>query len=226
MRPPRSFGIAALTAALAIGTLAAPAVAQLDPVLALVNGIPGRTVDVCIGNSEVRSGLRYGAFTVRTVGLGSRTIRFRTASPGSCNGNVLAQTTLILVADDDRTVVAARRAPKVVVFDNRPFPPTTNGRATFGYAGDLGDIHVAPVFIGFSAPAAPPPSFDKGDRSHLAFNVPFAVSYNLFLAGRSQTFRETAFLSIETGQRLEVILVGSSLRNDRVVLIRRPIPAP
>jgi hypothetical protein len=226
MRFHKPLAIAAMMCALAVGTLAAPAVAQLDPVLALVNGSPGRSVDVCTGNNEVRSGLRYGAFTVRTVGLGSRTIRFRAASPGRCKGTTLAQTTLILVADDDRTVVATRRAPKVVVFDNRPFPATTNGRATFRYAGDLGDINVAPVFIGFAAPAAPPPPYDKGDQSHLTFTVPFAVSYNLFLAGRSQPFRETAFFSIPTGQRLEVILVGSSLRNDRVVLIRRPIPAP
>jgi hypothetical protein len=226
MRPGQNLLIATALAMLAVGTLAAPAAAQLNPVLALVNGIPGRTVDVCIGSNEVRSGLRYGASTVRSAGIGSRTIRFRAASPGNCKGNVLAQVTRVLVADDDLTLVATRRAPKVVVSDNRPFPATTNGRITFRYAGDLGDIHVAATFIGFSAPAAAPPSFDKGQQTHLSFNVPFAASFNLFLLGRSQTFRETPLFGTETGQRIEVILLGSSLRNDRIVLIRRAIPGP
>ena len=76
----RSFLMAAATA-LAIGTIAAP-VAAVTPSVAFVNGIPGRSVDVCVGNTEVKSRLAYGKGAVRSVGIGTKTVRFRAASAG------------------------------------------------------------------------------------------------------------------------------------------------
>ena len=125
MRRYRALLVAIGSAVIAAGALAAP-VAAVNPRLALVNGIPGRTVDVCVGNSEVRSNLKYGGWVERFVAPGSRTVRFRRAAPGRCQGTVLAQTTLLLVDDDDKTVVGTRRVPKVVVFENLPHVATSN----------------------------------------------------------------------------------------------------
>src|SRR5687767_14200533 len=60
----RSLLIAAATVSLAIGALAAPAAAA-DPRVAFLNGIAGKTVDVCVGNNEVKSRLKYGKNAVR-----------------------------------------------------------------------------------------------------------------------------------------------------------------
>ncbi len=146
MRRYRGLLVALGSAVIAAGALTAP-VAAVDPRLALVNGIPGRTVDVCVGTNEVRSNLRYGGWVERFVGPGSRTVRFRAAAPGTCTGEVLAQTVLLLAEDDDKTVVGTRQVPnKVVVFENLPYVATTLADIEFRHAGDLGPVNVVQSF--------------------------------------------------------------------------------
>jgi hypothetical protein len=138
---------------------------------------------------------------------------------------VLGKETMELVGEDDFTLVGTRFPDKVVVFDNQPLPVVTNAWTRFRYGGDLGDVNLVAQTIGFLGPAVAPPHLEKGQQS-VAFTSasPFGVRYGVFKAGRAQAFRDTGWFSIETGQRLEVIVVGSSLRDDRVVVIRRPIP--
>jgi hypothetical protein len=226
MRRYRGLLVALGSAVIAAGALTAP-VAAVDPRLALVNGMPGRTVDVCVGTNEVRSNLRYGGWVERFVGPGSRIVRFRAAAPGKCTGAVLAHTVLLLAEDDDKTVVGTRQAPnKVVVFENLPYAATTLAEIRFRHAGDLGPVNVVQSFAGFAEPAAPPPPIAKSQEiPAFSANVPFATAYTAFRAGRARPFHDEWY-STGTGQRQEVILLGTTVRNDKVVSIRRPIPAP
>lgn len=226
MRRYRGLVLALGSAVITAGALTAP-VAAVDPRLTLVNGIPGRTVDVCIGTNEVRSNLRYGGWVERFVAPGSRTIRFRAAASGKCTGAVLAQRVLFLADDDDKTVVGTRRAPdKVVAFENLPYVAATNATITFRHASDLGPVNVHYFASGFVGPAAPPPSIAKGQQiGSITIGAPFAAEYTVYRAGRARPFH-SEWYSTETGQRHEVILLGTTARNDKVVSIRRPIPAP
>lgn len=175
--------------AIAAAVLAAP-VAAADPRLALAKGIPGRKVDVCIGNNEVRSNLKSGGWDERFVGPGSRIVRFRAAAPGKCKGTVLAQRTLLLAEDDDKTVVGTRRAPKAVVFENLPYPAVTDGISRFRYAADLGPVNVhREGYPGFTEPAAPTPAIAKGQQTKpYAYPGSIALQYIVFLAGDSRPF--------------------------------------
>ena len=230
MRFPRSLVLAALASSLALGLLAAPASAQVDPRLALVNGIPGRTVDVCTGGAEVSSRLDYRDFVVRSFDPGSRHIRFRAAGPGTCTGEVLARTSLDLAADQDLAVVATKRAPmKVVVLEFVAPDAPEAGQLTFAYAGDLGKINAArnrqDIHDPFIAPASSAPRWRKGDKTLFA-ETTVTLRFLVFLPRATESFRESRWISVGPGERGWVIFVGSSEANARFVRIIVPNPAP
>jgi hypothetical protein len=213
--------MSALAMALAVGVIGAP-VAAANPKLLLVNGIPGRTVDVCVGNTEVKSGLKYGAYVQRIVAPGIRTIRFRAASPGNCNGAILASRTRDFLVDEDLTLVGTKKSPnKVVVFVNPPLGASTNSGA-FRYAGDLGDINVAVQLSAFFAPTALAPAWDKGSEYYLAPSVSFWMGISLWRANTVDPFRESMVQAVD-GYRSEFILVGTTTKNDKLVKVRRAV---
>src|SRR4029079_5796778 len=117
MRASVRLTIVATITAIAMPILGSAALAA-SPHIAVVQGIPGKTVDVCIGNSEVKSNLRFGKWFERNVGVGNRTIRFRTAAAGTCSGQVITKKTRTFALDDDLTIVVTAKAPKVLVFDD------------------------------------------------------------------------------------------------------------
>jgi hypothetical protein len=206
---------------MAIGALAVPAAAA-DPRLAFVNGIAGRIVDVCVGNAEVVSRLRFGKFRQEFVEAGDRTVRFRAASPGNCNGNVLAQRTVTLVDDDDMTLVGTARSPqKVVVFDNTPVPvgPGVAGLA-IRHAADVAPVAMTLTGAGFIAPSIAPPEWEKGDEIRTT-----TASQGLIIAASKPNqvspFEGPKQFNFREGRRTEVILVGSSTRNARFAVVDR-----
>jgi hypothetical protein len=221
MRKFRVVAMAALAMALAVGVVGAP-VAAANPKLLFVNGIPGRTVDVCVGNTEVRSGLKYGAHAQRFVAPGIRTVRFRVASAGNCNGTILAAHTRNFLVDEDLTLVGTKKSPsKVVVFVNPPLGASTNS-AAFRYAGDLGDINVALQLSTFMAPAALAPAWDKGSQYYLAPSVSFWMGITLWRADTVDPFRDSMVQAVD-GYRSEFILVGTTTANDRLIKVRRAV---
>ena len=218
----RSLVIVAATLSVAIGAFSAPAAAQLDPRVAFVNGIPGKTVDVCVGNQEVKSRLKYGGWFQRTFSPRARTVRFRTASAGRCQGTVLGVEPVNLVADDDLTLVATKKADKVLLWDNM-LVPAPIGPVDWWYsirhAGDMGNVVFAretDVVV-----SALPAHFIKGqeDRDTGTNFETFWLAATKHDA--AQPMEEEHFMVIE-GRRLEIILVGSTTGNARFVAIYRP----
>jgi hypothetical protein len=229
MRIPKAIPTAAVCAVLALGSVAAPAAAA-SPRLAFVNGIPGRSVDVCIGNSEVKSALRYGRWSQTTVSPGTRTVRFRAASPGRCNGTILARRSYDLVADADVTVVATARSPKVVTFNNlqAPAPVGTINWMAARQASDIGTVILSITAGSILVPAAPPVPFEKGDQWRTSFGAGASLPLT-FAAYRPSKLEPFAgpnqYLTYE-GRRHEIILVGSRTSNARFVAIVRPTITP
>jgi hypothetical protein len=225
-RPRRPLILAAATAAIAVGVLAAP-VSAADPRLALVNGIPGERVDVCFGNREVASRVRYGDWFQRVVAPGALVVRFRRAAPGTCQGRVLASQALTLGADDDRTVVGTRRQDKVVWFVNDPVTVGPGAWLSFvRHAADVGPVVFTLSFDSPISPDALPPTFTKGDSDREQGTGQDSFWISATRPNQSEAMAEKHVLVVE-GRRGEVILVGDRSSNARFVIINRPtLPAP
>jgi hypothetical protein len=228
MRIPTRVSLAAIGAVLVVGTLAVPAAAA-NPRLAVVQGIPGKTVDVCIGATEVRSRVRYGAWFQTTVGAGTRTIKFRTAERGRCTGKVLVTRTLDLQADDDVTLVATAKSPKVVVWDNltSPAPVGNIDWIAVRNASDVSDVLISVLVGNIVNPSALPQTWDKGDE----WRQNYGTSSLAFVVGASQMGVATPFVGPNQfiayqGRRHELVLVGSKPRNARFVAVVRSTIAP
>lgn len=241
MRSKRTIAFAIASATLAIGTLTGPAAAQPpDPRLAFVNGIPGEVVEVCIGDNEVRPRLRYGRSFDRSVAPGDRIVRFREASPGECNGDLLARRRFVganaLVPTDDLTLVGTRRQPKkVVVFDNRldtvDFDPPIGPAAwrAIRHAADVGNVVITEEEIDYEGPeaAVTPERWQKGDQEvESGAAIEGAGLIAAGKPGRARPFVGPNQYNFRDGRRTEIILVGTTLRNARFALIDRPTIAP
>jgi hypothetical protein len=216
----------AAATALAIGTIAAPA-AAVTPSIGLVNGYPGRVVDVCVGNAEVKSRLTYGRGVVRSIGIGTKTVRFRAASAGSCNGNILGTKVLTLVDDDDRTIVLSRSGPnKVVEFINTPVP--TDPEINYIYlrhAGTMGSVVISFEDQSFATPAVAPTPFVKGDTDLIEETTPEPMLFGVYLENGLDPIVLKQYLTLE-GRRQEFIVVGSSKSNARLATLVRPLALP
>ena len=211
----------------AIGAIAAPAAAA-SPRVAFVQGIPGKTVDVCIGGNEVRSNLKYGKWFQRTVGAGSKVVKFRKSAPGSCTGSALGQKTLDLAADDDVTLVVTRSAaegPRLRQHRARELTPSVVGASYLAvrHAADLGDVSFKGNLGTVFTPTADP-VFTKGDQW---LNV-LSPGVLVLAATRPDSNRPFASTAAELGgpnivDRIEFYLVGTKVRNARFVTVRRDV---
>jgi hypothetical protein len=232
----RTLLASAICVALTMAALASP-VSAANPTLAIVNGIPGRTVDVCIGAKEVRSGLRYGKWFERRVSPGEKRIRLRAAVPGTCSGRLLAAGN-VAVTGDDLTIVGTSKGPgKLMVFSNASISPPAAVFAFTWYAvrhaADLGEVtfRVTDDLLPLSPAATPAvdPVWDKGDERTGSAEGDGLIAV---AATRPGSQRPLAAAVVEHGgtegySRLQLILVGSAPKNARIVtLLQRLVVAP
>jgi hypothetical protein len=232
----RKLLLATVSAALAIGAVGAP-VAAAPPKLVVVNGNPGKVVDVCIGAREVKSNLKYGRSAEAGVKAGTRTIRFRAAAPGTCTGSVLAKATIVLVNDSQPTVVGTRKDPKVVVFDPISTALHVVGLPAAGsvfvahHAADVGSVtyHGDLIEFGGHRPAGLD-TYAKGDTTP-GLKPREGAGILSILALRAADGRLVASTAFEFGLTegftlYEMVLVGTNARNARFVKVIRPIERP
>lgn len=220
--------LSAAAAALTISALAAP-VAAADPKVAIVQGMPGVRVDVCVNGKEIKSGMPYGGTIFRKFSAGDRTIKVFKRDARKCRGTKLLQQKVSLAEDADVTLVLTRKAPKLVVFDN------TGGSAIyapdffFRHAADLGSAVIGFEQIGGGAwtPAAPT-TFTKGQQYLWeAANVNVRATASKLFGRRIATSRWVAspyvtVVSDDLGySKVEFILVGTKNKNARFVTIDR-----
>ncbi len=242
MRSIRALIATGVITALALSSLAAPAVAGTGARMTIVNGIAGKKIDVCIGSTkELRSGLKYGG--VYKKGLtGSKKLRFRTAGRGTCKGKVLAGRNVTFPAGSDKTIVVTAKSPKVLVFGN----PTTvdmagEGRLALRHAADLSwnTVHfrrgfwkVVPEYpdLPFEPTLAvdDPEAFEKGSQymGKTAVNPDFVVQVKVTRPDPAIVLATSPVFQTEALKRYEFIFVGTKAKNARLVQVTTDLPEP
>lgn len=225
-----------LVTALALAAMAVPASAAGKGVLTVVNGMPNTKVDVCIGSTEVRSALKYGA-TFRKQVSGSKRLRFRKAASGACRGKLLAARTVGMPDGSDKTVVFSKKAPRVLVFDNRRidvYNPNPVGVLAVRHAADLSwnVVHFGYQLWGEGVGGTLPPTlaaddpdaYDKGDaRSQTLALSPFRMQVRVTRPGGSPLLRQSDIFEVKPLRRHEFYFVGTSAQNSRLVHVARAL---
>jgi len=236
LRSPRNIILVAATAALAISALVAPvsAVAADKRPLAIVNGIPGRQVDLCLNGKEIKSGARYGGKKTLSVSPGRKVLKIHKKAPGKCKGALLGKRTFKLQSVDDFTLVATRKKTagqpnKIVRFRNNdlgtvPQPSNLSGLYVMRHAADIGKV-VFHVNQGGDFPQPQPAAtqpFAKGDQTTPAG---ITAGSKQFWATRGTYSKVVAaafpLLAATPFFRYQLILVGTKTANTKFVAIEQ-----
>ena len=239
MRSLRTLLVSGAVTALAITALGAPVgAADTKGTLAIVNGIPGKRVDVCLNGNEIASGLKYGGKVFKNVvPTGNKNLKFFKRDPRTCRGNLLAQEQFPLAAAEDLTIVATKNDPEVVIFSNAGFgeipplgPPlgfgvfawrsaadlATNFKYTF-WAPDASDVPIGPTVD---------PLWVKGDQLASATTTDWIWALRATLPDSPDSIAGPKRVVTRNGHRYEWILIGTHPNNTRFVLLDRAISAP
>jgi hypothetical protein len=230
-------GSITLLAVTALGAVPAAA-ADNEGTLAIVQGVPGKRLDVCINGTEIRSGLRYGQVVLRDeISNGEKVIKFYSQDPRNCRGNLHAQHDgLNIVAGSDYTVVVTKNAPKIVTFNNMgagEIPPAGAPIAANFIFHRHAAEPLANIFLRYWAPSAETPIsptanplWGKGQQWFVATpSQDWIWRVRATQPENPQTMAvKTATLG--TSRRYEFILLGSNAGNAKWVLLNRRISAP
>jgi hypothetical protein len=221
--------------ALALTAMAAPVGgADTKGTLALVNGIPGTKVDVCINGNEIKSNLAYGGTVLKNVvGTGNKNLKFYERDPRTCRGHRVGRKTFVLDPGEDLTIVVTKKAPRVVSFDNKlplflgEIPPAGTPYVNSWFAWR----HAAEVPANFrykfwspgpDNPVGPvaDPIWTKGSKSFGATLPGIIVQLRARRAGALDTIAVKR-AEMGTSHRYEWIFVGTKPANVRFVFIDR-----
>ena len=236
MRSIRTLFLSSVIAALTVSALAVPTAAADKGKMTVVNGMPNTRIDVCIGSTnELRSGLKYGKVFKKQL-IGSKKLRFRVASPGTCKGKVLAGKTVDFAAGSDQTIVVTKKAPKVLVFDNAGLGTQAaadpDGAIALRHTADLynNEIYMRwsvwndPFIKDWPFPPTPGATetpFDKGDE----FTNPLYVDDDVVMlvkatrADPTVVVAQAPVLEQLKLRRYEFILVGTAASNAKIVTV-------
>ena len=103
---------------------------------------PGKRVDLCLNGRELRAGSpTEGASSRNVIGTGEKNLKFYERDPRTCRGTVLAKDSFAIGSGEDLTIVATRKAPKVLRFDNAglgEIPPLGDSERLLPTPGDNG----------------------------------------------------------------------------------------
>ncbi|MFN8619743.1 MAG: DUF4397 domain-containing protein [Chloroflexota bacterium] len=219
----RALVLAAATAALALSTLAGPAsAAPSGATVWVAHGIPGVTVDVCVGTDEVKSNFKYGrTFKLDAVPAGDYTLKVYLAHAGTCKGTLVISKAVTLTDGLNATVVAR-------IIGAKP------GLQVFANDLSLGDAGKASVTVRHTATA---PTVDVWVNGGLAptvenlargdergpLEVPAGV-YSWWVSGDGgyQPVIGPAVGKLESGTAYQILAVGTAAKNYRFIVIGQP----
>lgn len=226
MRSSHRAALAAMVgSALLVGALAVPSAAATKGRIAVVNGRPGSNVEVCLNGKEVKSSLRYGQHSAHKANPGSKTLKLRKSSRGTCQGDVLGQTSIELVAVGDWVVVLTKLAPKVVKWDASPW---ASSATLVRHAADIGPAGFKYAIAGAGTPWYPAEDvpYAKGWFGAGGYTESGLVFWAHQPPGQTPITAPVTVLHRD-GTRAELILIGTSLSNVRLKLFRLPyLPGP
>lgn len=227
----RKLLLALIVATFAAGSLAGPAMAASSTRLAIVNGVPGSKIDVCVNGKEVRSGLPYGKKVFRTTKTSKATVKFFARNGKRCAGRLLGKSTIGLA---DATVVLTKRKPhRIVVFDNADiewiYDIDAGLASTFAmrHAADLGALTFKYDADGLDLDPVVPafdPTWQKGDQTPRRIVGVYGHSFMAVFVTRPaqyDPFVEPDVIWLRFKRRYEWIVVGTTRKNARIVRIVR-----
>lgn len=230
MRPTRTLLIGTAIAALTLSALAGPVSAASSTKLAIVNGFPGKKVDVCVNGKEIKSGLKYGAKVFKTTSTPKATVKYFSRDPRTCKGTLIGKRTVFA---DDATVVLTKKKPqKVVVFNNAGLGFVNSANNTYLAIRDAADVGEVGFTVALESISPTPwfPSLDpiwtKGDEYAWAVDLGFGqyvMSIQVVLPASEYAYIAENFTAVTMGRRYEWIFVGSNSSNVRIVKIKRSV---
>lgn len=218
-----------IAAMFAITALAVPAAAGVHPTqLAIIQGMPGVRVDLCVNGKEIRSGVRYGWKTFRSPDAGSVTLKVFRQDPRKCKGRLIAKRTFDLPEHGDLSIVIARGSPKIMLFDNLGFPPV--GPAANPYIVVRHAARAPAMEWLFGEPVGPGPSsghtWSRGDQIAGSLSEERISSVWVF-AGTPKPAGPAKVMHLVPDRRYEVYLIGSKPKNYKQAIFSRPFfPEP
>jgi len=185
-------------------------------------------VDVCVDGKEVRSRLPYGGWTARSVPTGTRSLKVRRAGPGTCKGAVLARRGFDVAEGPDVTIVATKRAPKVLVFENFGSIPPAGEPFDFPimvwrHAADLGTVNVH-VWRAEEFPLQPAadPLWVKGTGSAPTDGFSETrVGADATRPEQVASIVDSRTVLVRASRRYEWYLLGSNERNAKFIVFSR-----
>jgi hypothetical protein len=233
----RTFLISGALTALATTAIAGPAIgADTEGTLAIVNGIPGKRIDVCVNGKEIKSNLPYGGKVLKdVVGTGPTNLKFYEHDPRRCRGHQVGREILNLAPADDLTIVATKNDPKVVIFVNLGYgeiPPAGTmypvARIIWRHAAET------PVTFRFRSWVPDPetpvnlaadPVSTKGQEAATTAAQSIIIQFRVTLPDDPDTIAVKR-AEMEASHRYEWILVGSKPGNAKFVFLDREISNP
>jgi hypothetical protein len=224
--------LGAALAALMLGPLGVPVAAAAPARLAIVQGIPGRSVDICFDATEVRSGLKYGKVMLKSQAQGPLSIRVFARDARVCRGTLLMSTGVNLAAGSDFTIVITKREPRWVVFSNaglgRVPARLFDVALAWRHAADLGPVEMRIVEGPLKPiePAADPEPWVKGDehtRTDILSYPTYAYVTVATPVGSQEPVAGPVTTLVKADRRYEFVLVGTRPANARIVVLVRSI---
>jgi hypothetical protein len=196
--------------------------------ITFVQGTPGVKVDICVGSTEIASNLAYGKYKAKVLSVGTRTIRFAKAAPGTCSGTGLYTWVRAVALDSDTTVVLTKFAPKkLVVFPDNytsmmPLP-AGSGMIIWRHASDIGTAGFRYTVDAGTPwyPAADAP-YEKGDWGWGWRDDGFRMLWWAHIPPVLNAIAGPIELLTEGDTRHEMVLVGTTLGNTKLVRIDTP----
>jgi hypothetical protein len=115
-------------AVLAVAALAGPVAAQDEARVWHVQGIPGISIDVCVGSEEVYSNVRYTRWRHSMVPAGSKRIRAFLSDRRECRGRKIIDTNVLIEPGSHVTLVYSivGRRPGIRTFSNEVSAPASD----------------------------------------------------------------------------------------------------
>jgi len=231
MRSVRHLVIGAATLALTLSAIGAPVSAAGSGKVAVINGFPGKRIDVCVKGKEIKSALRYGKVAFRKLKAGPKTIKFYKKNRRVCKGKLLAKQSFPFPGGSDLTIVMTKSGPRIQRFDNTVFADVSGSWSVFFWR-NASDIAGVALDLAGDNPIldevqpSMDPVFAKGDQFVTGENTP-----GLFVITTVFSVADTATILVEPEARLvkllyryEWILIGSHPANARLVVLKRAIP--
>lgn len=242
MRKLRTSLISGAVLALAVTSLGAPVSAGHSGTIAIVNGIPGGKVDICLNGKEIRSGLRYGGRVFRSPVAGDKVLKVFKADPRTCKGKRLAKESFGLAVGADLTLVATKKGvDPVVIFDNDGLGLIPHKDSIYAlypnsspiawrHTADLGEVNFRLMEADPEQAVGPAVAAIWVKGMQLASEgQPAGSAHRLRVtpvAEKETTIARSGFVVLKVSRRYEWYLLGTKRKNAKIIVFSRKVASP